>query len=96
MLKRLLRPFHPSWSFYTLVFGVIFGIVCGIVTEQAFITGFFWIFLSLMLVVLCLRRACLLTAGIIFLVGFILGNFRTSFDLASREFVQNLAGRLSL
>lgn len=93
MLKRLLRPFHPSWSFYTLVFGVIFGIVCGIVTEQAFITGFFWIFLSLMLVVLCLRRACLLTAGIIFLVGFILGNFRTSFDLASREFVQNLAGQ---
>lgn len=93
MFKRLLRPFHPSWSFYTLVFGVIFGIVCGIVTEQAFITGLFWIFLSPILVVLCLRRACLLTAGIIFLVGFILGNFRTSFDLTGQEFVQNLAGR---
>lgn len=92
MFRRILRPFHPSWSFYTLVFGVICGIVFGIATEQTLITGMFWILLGIVIIILCLRHACLLTVGIIFLAGFLLGNLRTSFELSDKTFAQNLAG----
>ncbi len=90
MFKRLLRPIHPSWSFYTLTFGIIFGIILSIVTEQTLITSFLWILLLIILILLCFRHACLLTADIVFLAGFLLGSFRTSFELSGRAFTQNL------
>lgn len=93
MFKRLLRLIHPSWSFFTLTFGVILGIILSVVTGQALITSFLWIPLIVVLILLCLRHACLLTAGAIFLAGFLLGNFRASFELSGRAFTQNLTGQ---
>lgn len=94
MLKRFLRPFHPSWSFYTLVFGVIGGIICGVIAEQVFITGILWLVFSFIIIIVSLRHPCLLTASIVFLVGFLLGNFRTSFELSGKTFAQSLTNQL--
>lgn len=93
MFKRLLRPIHPSWNFYTLTFGIVFGIILSIVTEQTLITSFLWIPLLIILILLCFRHACLLTAGIVFLTGFLLGSFRTSFELSGHAFTQNLTSQ---
>lgn len=93
MLEKLLRPLHPSWGFYTAVWGIIAGIIAALSFGQIVVTDFWFIFASFFLIVLCLHHSSLLTILIIFLTSFLIGNFRVRTDIASRISIQSYYGQ---
>ncbi len=89
IIKFILKPIHPSWCFYALVWGIISGLVLSLVTETALIRELYWLIFALFVTLLTLRHSCPATLLIIFLAGIIIGNFRISHDLVSQEILKD-------
>lgn len=102
MLEKLLRPLHPSWGFYTAVWGIIVGVITALSFGQIVVTDYWFIFASFFLIILCLHHSSLLTILIIFLASFLIGNFRVRTNIASQASILphygqtvTLSGKLS-
>lgn len=84
---------HPSWHFYTLVFGIIAGIVFLTIFRQPLFQALSWFILALVLIIIALFMPCRLTLPLAFAAGFLLAGFRFSPELADRHTLASLAGQ---
>lgn len=84
---------HPSWHFYTLVFGVITGIAFLTIFSQPLFGALPWFGLVLVLALIALFVPCRATLPLAFAAGFILAGFRFSPELSDRQTLASLAGQ---
>lgn len=84
---------HPSWHFYTLIFGVIAGIAFLTFLGQPLFGAWPWLVLVLALALIAVFIPCRLTLPLAFAAGFILAGFRFSPELSDRQTLASLAGQ---
>lgn len=82
--QQISRPLHPSWIFYAAVWGIIAGIVYGAASSSILLPHFSLLLICVLCFLFCLKFPCRLTTVIVFLAGFLAGNFRLLPQLAGQ------------
>lgn len=81
----MLKKIHPSWCIVLFMLGIITGCIFAIATRVYFVHAWIWVIViitALLFTILCPR---ILVIGLAFVAGFLLANFRASFDLIGQE-----------
>ncbi len=88
--------------FYAAVWGIIAGIIVAELTGEALVVQSFFLPVSIVIIVLCLRHASPLALIVAFLAAFMLGNLRTAPYFQSQELITpyfgtktTIAGKIS-
>ncbi len=90
MQEKILCRLHPSFVFYTILSGVVLGIAISVVTGQLWFRSTWMVVLAIIVIVVCLKNACLLTLMVGFLVGMMLGNLRLTAHISSQDAISKL------
>lgn len=93
VLKNILKPVHPSWCFYALIWGIIMGVIASLVAEIAFSRELYWLVFVSFIALLAFRYSCPIMISIAFLAGIIVGNFRTAVNLTGQEIAKKHYGQ---
>ncbi len=86
------KTIHPSWHFYTGVWGVVIGIVASLVFSIVIIESWFWLIVSALILIFSFHHARVWTLVLALIAGLIVGNFRAGFDLKSSSYFSGLVG----
>ncbi len=89
----MFRKTHPSWLFYSYIVGIFAGIIISSWLRFSFCTHWLWVVASLLLLVVTLLRPTRFFVLIAFVAGSMLGNYRTSFELAGQQAFQSITGQ---
>jgi len=84
---------HPSWHFYTLVFGIIAGITGLTMLNQPIFHGLPWLVLAFALALVAFFIPRRLTLPLALSAGVIIAGFRFSPELADRHALASLSGQ---
>ena len=89
----MLKKIHPSWCIVAVAIGIVAGCIFAIVTRLYFIHAWIWVGVACILIVFTLICPKPITLILALAAGFLLANFRTSFDLIGQEQFAKLTGQ---
>ena len=84
---------HPSWCIVFLMLGIVAGCIFAIATRSYLVHTWIWVVVAIVALLFSILCPRVLTLSLAFVAGFLLANFRASFDLIGQEQISQFVGK---